>query len=99
MAKSTDVSARNTPDLITGKVQRGRTPKPDSLTNAQRQAKFRAERLQVKVGARMASTVRALADEFDVSIDDVARALLQYALCNRNWRQSGVHPWCINTDD
>lgn len=89
MAKANDISARATPDLITGKKSVGRTPKPGALTVAQRQAKFRAERVQVKLGETMAATVTELASEFDMTIDEVMQSLLRFALCNRNWRQTG----------
>ena len=43
--KSSYKSASLTPDLLTGKRRRGRPPKPQgALTNAQRQAKLRADR-------------------------------------------------------
>lgn len=43
--KSTYKSAQMTPDLLIGHLRRGRPPKPEgALTNAQRQAKLRAER-------------------------------------------------------
>lgn len=67
---------------------RGR-PKADGMSGAERQAKFRAERVQVKLGEKMAGTVRALAGEFDLSESEVVEHLVRFALCNRNWRNTG----------
>lgn len=68
---------------------RGRPKKSGSLTVADRQARFRASRLPVDLGERMTATIAALSAEFDLTQSDVVRRLVRFALCNRNWRQTG----------
>lgn len=68
--------------------KRGRPRKPDATTNAQRVAAYKAQRIYIKLGP-MAETVRKMADHFEISFDDAMRSLVQYALCNRNWWQTG----------
>lgn len=89
MAQHQTGAALNTPDLLTGKSRLGRPVKSDSLTGAQRQAQYRAERIQCKLGAGMVSTVQELASLFDLSQDDVMRELVRFALTNRNWKNTG----------
>lgn len=68
----------------------GRKPKGERpLTNAERQAAFRAKRVALKAGERMTNTINELAREFDLTIDEVTQHLLRFALCNRNWKQTG----------
>lgn len=68
----------------------GRKPKGERpLTNAERQAAFRAKRIALETGERMATTIANLADEFDLTKDEVIQHLLRFALCNRNWKQTG----------
>lgn len=68
----------------------GRKPKGERpLTNAERQAAFRAKRLTVYTGERMATTIASLANEFDLTRDEVTQHLLRFALCNRNWKKTG----------
>lgn len=59
------------------------------MTNAERQAEFRKRRIAVESGNRMTATIDNLAAEFDISKDEVIRHLLRFALCNRNWKQTG----------
>lgn len=59
------------------------------MTNAERQAAFRAKRMAIETGERMATTIAKLAEEFDLTKDEVTQHLLRFALCNRNWRQTG----------
>jgi len=89
MAKQDTGAAKNTPDLLTGLRGRGRPVKVGSLTAAQRQAKFRAARVQVELGEQMADTVRRYASEFDLTESEVLRELVRFALTNRNWTQEG----------
>lgn len=70
-------------------VTRGRKPSGCALTGAQRQAKFRNARKLIETGEQIASTIRALADQFDLSESQVTRELLRFALCNKNWKQAG----------
>ena len=68
----------------------GRKPKGERpLTNAERQAAFRAKRVAIETGERMANTIANLAAEFDLTKDEVIQHLLRFALCNRNWKQTG----------
>lgn len=68
----------------------GRKPKGERpLTNAERQAAFRAKRVALETGERMANTIANLAAEFDLTKDEVIQHLLRFALCNRNWKQTG----------
>lgn len=67
----------------------GRPKKPDALSNAERQRRFRAKTKTVETGERMAATISRLAREFDLSESEVTRHLLRFALCNRNWAETG----------
>lgn len=69
--------------------KRGRPKDANSLTNAERQARWRAKRKTVETGERMAATITRLAQAFDLTEDEVTRHLLRFALCNRNWMQTG----------
>jgi len=68
------------------------------MTNAERQAKFRAKHITLESGSRMATTIANLANEFDLSKEEVIQHLLRFALCNRNWRQTGF-PATLKTDE
>ena len=75
---------------LPGVTRPGRTPKGERpLTNAERQAAFRAKRIALETGERMANTISELASEFELSRDEVIQHLLRFALCNKNWRQAG----------
>lgn len=89
MAKHSTGAALNTPDLLTGAKRRGRPPKADSMTNAQRQAKFRASRLLVPMGETMTATIARFAKDFDMTETEITRELIRFALTNRNWSQTG----------
>lgn len=89
MAKENTIAAQKTPDLFKKTEIRGRPKKPDAMTNAQRQAKFRASRAAVQVGDTMSETIKRLAGQFDLTEQEVTRELLRFALCNRNWGQTG----------
>lgn len=70
-------------------VKRGRKPSGCALTVAQRQAKFRAGRKLIETGEKIAATIKALAEQFDLTESEVTRELLRFALCNKNWKQAG----------
>lgn len=70
-------------------ARRGRPPSGKALSNAQRQAKYRACHKSVDTGERMSATIERLADQFDLSVSYVTRELIKFALCNRNWAQTG----------
>lgn len=92
MAKENTVASQKTPDLFSKKTEiRGRPKKPDAMTNAQRQAKYRAARAAVPVGEKMSETIKKLSAEFDLTEQQVTRELLRFALCNRNWSQTGFN--------
>jgi hypothetical protein len=75
---------------LPGVTRPGRKPKGERpLTNAERQAAFRAKRIALETGERMANTISELASEFELSRDEVIQHLLRFALCNKNWRQAG----------
>lgn len=83
------IAGQNTLELP-GVTHRGRKPKGERpLTNAERQAAFRARRMAIETGDRMKTTIANLAKEFDLTIDEVTQHLLRFALCNRNWKQTG----------
>jgi len=89
--KATDKSALLTPDLLPDTVQkrRGRPPKAITLSSKERQAKYRKSRVLLDVGGRMAATVASLAKDFDKTESEVTAELIRFALCNKNWRQTG----------
>ena len=92
MAKENTIAAHKTPDQFPKKTEnRGRPKKADSMTNAQRQAKYRASRVVVPVREKMSETIKKLADEFDLTESQVTRELLRFALCNRNWSRAGFN--------
>lgn len=68
----------------------GRKPKGEKpMSNAERQAAFRAKRLAISSSEKMAGTISRFAQEFDLTKDEVINHLLRFALCNRNWKQTG----------
>jgi len=86
--KAKDKSAALTPDLL-GQKRIGRPPKLETLSNAERQRRYREKRVLLDVGVRMAATVASLAKDFDKTESEVTAELLKFALCNRNWRRTG----------
>ena len=90
MAQNAIVAAKKNGDLFEKKPEsRGRPKKAGALTNAERQAKYRAQRVQVDLGDTMSATVRRYAQDFDLTVDDVVRELVRFALTNRNWERTG----------
>lgn len=90
MAKDLDSIAGQKTIELPGVTRPGRKPKGERpLTNAERQAAFRAKRIAIDAGQRMTRTIQELAREFDLSTDEVTQHLLRFALCNRNWKQTG----------
>ena len=67
----------------------GRPRKPGALSNAERQRRHRQKCAKVETGERMAATIKRLADQFDLSEAEVTRHLIRFALCNRNWTETG----------
>lgn len=90
MAKdNASIAGKNTLELP-HVTRPGRKPKGERpLTNAERQAAFRAKRVALETGERMGKTIANLAAEFDLTKDEVIQHLLRFALCNRNWKQTG----------
>lgn len=70
-------------------AKRGRPPTGRALSGAQRQSKYRQSHKPVETGDQIGATIRVLADQFDLTQAQVIRELLRFALCNRNWKQSG----------
>lgn len=70
-------------------AKRGRPASGQAKTNAQRQAEYRARHAIVPAGEMIPETIKRLADQFDISVPDVTRELLRFALCNRNWSKHG----------
>lgn len=68
---------------------RGRPHKVDALSNAERQRRFRARHTYVETGERIGSTIKKLSDQFGIDELTITRELLRFALCNKNWSQSG----------
>ena len=90
MAKDLESAAGQATLELPHVTRPGRKPKGDRpLTNAERQAAFRAKRVALETGERMAATIANLAQEFDLTKDEVIKHLLRFALCNRNWKQTG----------
>lgn len=89
MAKDTSIAAVRTPDLFGAPSRRGRPPSPHAMTAAQRQAKYRKTHFAYDLGPKIGATIKRLSKEFDLNEDQIVRHLLAFALCNRNWSQSG----------
>lgn len=88
MAKKSPASVQSLP-LPGIPAPRGRRATGKALTGAQRQARFRVKCLQADASDKVKTTIKRLAADFDLSISQVTGALLQFALCNRNWDQEG----------
>jgi hypothetical protein len=89
MAKESNPAALATPDLFGVPARRGRPRSACSMTNAERQAKFRNSRKALVVGEQISATIKRLARDFDLTEDQVTRELLRFSLCNRNWSKTG----------
>ena len=90
MAKDLDSIAGQQTLELPHVTRPGRKPKGDRpMTNAERQAEFRAKRVAIETGQRMTATMNELAQLFDLTRDEVLQHLLRFALCNRNWKQTG----------
>lgn len=87
--KSVDRAVLLTMGLPGVAPKRGRPASSSSMTNAERQRKFRREHNVIKASEKMTATIRDLASEFDLTEAQVTAELLRFALCNRNWRQTG----------
>lgn len=89
MAKDLSIAGQLTLELP-HVTRPGRKPKGEKpMTNAERQAAFRAKRVALEAGERMTATINGLAEQFDLTKDEVIQHLLRFALCNRNWKQTG----------
>jgi hypothetical protein len=90
MAKDLDSIAGQQTMKLKGVTNRGRKPKGERpMTNAERQRAFRAKRLEIETSEQIGSTIKRLASDFEISKDEVINHLLRFALCNRNWNQTG----------
>lgn len=89
MARHKNRAADMTAELPGLPKRRGRPCTGKAMTGAERQRKHRERHTQVDTGERMTATIKQLADEFDLTSDQVTRELIRFALCNRNWMQTG----------
>ena len=89
--KASEKSAALTAELpgMPRAVKRGRPKSDASMSNAERQRKWRAGRKLVATGDQIAATISRFARDFDLTEDQVTRELIRFALCNRNWNQTG----------
>lgn len=85
----TDLSKKLTKQLPGMPGIPGRPCTGTAMTNAERQRKYRERHKAVDIGERMNATITKLAKEFDLTEDQVTRELIRFALCNRNWNQTG----------
>lgn len=67
----------------------GRPRKPDAKSNAERQRAYRKRHKSVDVGESITQTIKRFAKQFDLTEDQITRELIRFALCNKNWGQSG----------
>lgn len=67
----------------------GRPCTGNAKSGAQRQKEYRQRHAIVPAGEKIPATIKRLADQFDLTVPQVTRELLRFALCNRNWSQSG----------
>lgn len=67
----------------------GRPRSDRSLSNAERQRRFRSRHSLVESSDSIASTIKRLAVAFDLSESAVTKELLRFALCNKNWFSTG----------
>jgi len=61
----------------------------NALSNAERQTRFRNRHKLIETGNQMNATITRLANHFDLTEAQVTRELIRFALCNRNWMQTG----------
>lgn len=89
MAQQQTQAAKLTGNLpgIPGKA--GRPFSGRAMTNAQRQQIYRARHLQIKTSEQVHATVKRLSDQFDLSPAYIVHELVRFALCNKNWTQTG----------
>lgn len=67
----------------------GRPRKADAKTNAERQRAYRTRHKSVDVGESMTATIKRFAKHFEMTEDQITRELIRFALCNKNWMQTG----------
>jgi len=71
------------------KRRSGRPCSGKAKSNAERQREYRQRHAIVPAGEMIPATIKSLADQFDMTVPQVTRELLRFALCNKNWRQTG----------
>jgi len=67
----------------------GRPASGLAKSNKERQAAYRRRHAVVEVGGSIPATIKKLADQFDLTTQQVTRELLRFALCNKNWSSFG----------
>lgn len=75
--------------VLLGQKRTGRPPKAVTLTNAERQRRYREKRVALVVGVRMTATVQELAALYEMTTSEVTAHLVRFALCNKNWKRDG----------
>lgn len=87
--KQTNGAVAATLPLIGIPAKRGRPASGKALSNSERQRRWRKSHKTIEAGDQISATIKRLADQFDLSDAQVTRELLRFALCNRNWAQTG----------
>jgi hypothetical protein len=69
--------------------------KTTTLSNAERQKRYRERNtvVDVRMPAEMATAIGKLAEQFDVSRQEVMYQLIQFARTNRDWARFGLTGW------
>ena len=91
MAKLRNLAVDATLTLPGIPAKRGRPCSGKAMTAAERQRKYRKTHKAVNAGEKITATITRFAKEFDLSEDQITRELLRFALCNRNWSQTGFN--------
>ena len=84
--KTPDVQTMTLPGIP---AKRGRPASGKAMTNSERQKKWRKNHNSIKSSDRISATIKALAKDFDLPESVITRELLRFALCNKNWKQTG----------
>lgn len=87
--KSNDLSGALTLEMFPLPKRRGRPRSGRAMSNRERQRIYRQRHESFDLGDSIGATVSRFARDFDLPKDEVIRHLLRFALCNRNWEQTG----------
>ena len=89
MKRAEDLAKKLTMQLPGMPGKPGRPCTGTAMSNKERQRKYRQRHKSVDIGERMNLTITKLAKAFDLTEDQVTKELIRFALCNRNWQQTG----------